>query len=90
MERFLSVSETGSERRSRTTTGSSEMRRRIPILIDSASSMASVEVVVRVSPRWAPPSVNVWKRCMPRATGEEMQKEEGKEKEKDTVARNGG
>ena len=59
VERFLSVFETGSERRSGTTTGSSEMRRRIPILIDSASSMGSVEVVVRVSPRWAPPSVNV-------------------------------
>ena len=60
----------------------------------SEGTLASAEVVVGVSSKWAPPSVNVWKSCMPRATGEEMQEEEeeeeGDEKEKEKVVGNGG
>ena len=63
-------------------TGFSEMRRWILISVDSVTSMASGEVVVGVSSRRTPPSVNVRKRRTPCIAGEEAEEEEEEEKEK--------
>ena len=64
-------------------TGFSEMRRWILISVDSVTSMASGEVVVGVSSRRTPPSVNVRKRRTPCIAGEEAEEEEEEEKEKE-------
>ena len=63
-------------------TGFSEMRRWILISVDSVTSMASEEVVVGVSSKWTPPSINVRKHRTPCVAGEEVQEEEEKKKEK--------
>lgn len=64
-------------------TGFSEMRRWILISVDSVTSMASGEVVVGVSSRRTPPSVNVRKRRTPCIAGEEAEEEEEEEEEKE-------
>ena len=64
-------------------TGFSEMRRWILISVDSVTSMASGEVVVGVSSRRTPPSVNVRKRRTPCIAGEEAEEEEEKEKSRE-------
>ena len=55
-------------------TGFSEMRRWILISVDSVTSMASGEVVVGVSSRRTPPSVNVRKRRTPCIAGEKRRR----------------
>ena len=64
-------------------TGFSEMRRWILISVDSVTSMASGEVVVGVSSRRTPPSVNVRKRRTPCIAGEEAEEEEEEEKSRE-------